>query len=130
MGRLFEERERAAELMFARDEEARFIARCRRMRKMAAFVAEKLGVDAQTAEAYAVELIGALVQGMKDETLLERVQADLAANGVAESLPALRAELDRATAQAMLDAGAGGGAGVSALASHEMRPAAPGLRAR
>ncbi|GJE43702.1 DUF1476 domain-containing protein [Methylobacterium soli] len=122
MGRLFEERERAAELMFARDEEARFIARCRRMRKLAAFVAEKLGVDGQTAEAYAVELIGALVQGMKDDALLERVQADLAANGVDESLATLRTELDRATAQAMLDAGT--------LAGQGRRSAASGFEAR
>ncbi|KAB1072758.1 DUF1476 domain-containing protein [Methylobacterium planeticum] len=122
MGRLFEERERAAELMFARDEEARFIARCRRMRGLASFVADKLGVDGQTAEAYAVELIGALVQGMKDDALLLRVQADLAANGVSESLPTLRAALDRATAQALLDGGA--------IASREVRPAGSGFGAR
>ncbi|WP_336489508.1 DUF1476 domain-containing protein [Methylobacterium nigriterrae] len=103
MGRLFEERERAAELLFARDEEARFIARCRRMRGLAGYVAEKLGVDAQTAEAYAVDLIACVVQGMKDEALIERVQADLAANGVVESAADLRVELARVTAKAAID---------------------------
>ncbi|MER2268689.1 ATPase inhibitor subunit zeta [Methylobacterium oxalidis] len=103
MARLFEERERAAEMIFARDEEARFVARCRRMRGLAWYAADKLGVDARAAEAYAAELIASLVQGVKDEDLLERIRADLAANGVEESLGTLRAELSRLGAQAMVD---------------------------
>ncbi|MEA1834992.1 ATPase inhibitor subunit zeta [Methylobacterium durans] len=103
MARLFEERERAAELIFARDEEARFVARCRRMRGLAWYAANKLGVDARAAEAYAAELVASLVQGVRDEDLLERIQADLAANGVIETLGDLRAELVRLGAQASVD---------------------------
>jgi hypothetical protein len=58
-----------------------------------------LGLDGMTSEAYAQALIAARIEGLRPDALLERVQADLAANGVEVSLAELRAELDRASAQ-------------------------------
>lgn len=100
MARLFEERERAAELLFARAEEVRFLAHCHGIQSLAAFATNKLGFDAAAANAYADVLVTALLQGMKDEPLIERVRADLAANGQIVSVAELRAELARSSAQA------------------------------
>ena len=118
MARLFEERERAAELLFARAEEMRFLAHCHGVRCLAAFATTKLGFDAAAADAYADILITALLQGMGDEPLVERVRADLAANGQIVSVAELRAELTRSTAQA--------GQGVSTL--HRVASARPEMR--
>lgn len=101
MARLFEERERAAELLFARSEEMRFLAHCHGIRSLAAYATTKLGFDAAAAEAYADVLITALLQGIRDEPLIERVRADLAANGQIVGVAELRAELARSSAQAL-----------------------------
>ncbi|MDN3626002.1 DUF1476 domain-containing protein [Methylobacterium isbiliense] len=105
MIKAFEERERAAELLFARYEEARFAAHCYAVRALAAYAVRQLGVNDQTSEAYARVLIAAMIGGVDDEALLARVQADLAANGVDVSLTDLRDEMRRSTAQAAGTAG-------------------------
>jgi hypothetical protein len=79
----FEDRERAAEYLFARSEEARFAAHCAGIRAMAIFAMAKLGVDGRTAEAYARVLIAAMIEGQHDADLVERVRTDLSANGIA-----------------------------------------------
>lgn len=100
MLKAFEERERAAELLFVRGEEMRFAAHCYAVRSLAAYAMRKLGVDGQTSEAYARALIATLIEGVADdEALITRVQADLAANGVDVPLAELRIELMRSTAQ-------------------------------
>lgn len=82
MLKAFEDRERAAEYLFARTEEARFAAHCGSIRALAIFAMAKLGVDGRTAEAYARVLIAAMIEGQHDEDLIARVQADLRANGI------------------------------------------------
>ncbi|GJD97316.1 ATPase inhibitor subunit zeta [Methylobacterium iners] len=99
MSKLFEERERAAEMLFVRAEEARFMMHCQGVRSLAAYAARKLRIDEQGATAYAHELLSAAVQGTKDEDLIERVRADLAAGGVIVEPGSLRRELNRSTAQ-------------------------------
>ncbi|MHB2210778.1 DUF1476 domain-containing protein [Methylobacterium sp. CM6257] len=99
MLRSFEERERAAELIYVHSEEMRFANHIAGIRAVAAFAVRMLGLDGMTSEAYAQALIAARIEGLRPDALLERVQADLAANGVEVSLAELRAELDRASAQ-------------------------------
>jgi hypothetical protein len=82
MLKAFEDRERAAEYLFARSEEARFAAHCAGIRALAAFAMAKLGVDGRTAEAYARALIAAMIEGLQDADLIERVRTDLSANGI------------------------------------------------
>ncbi|GBU17060.1 MULTISPECIES: ATPase inhibitor subunit zeta [Methylobacterium] len=79
MGRLFEDRERAEELLFARSEEARFLAHCNALRKLAAYAGERRGLDMQATETYAETLISLSVEGHRDAELLEQVRADIAA---------------------------------------------------
>jgi hypothetical protein len=99
MSKLFEERERAAEMLFVRAEEARFMMHCQGVRTLAAYAAKKLGIDEHGAGAYAHELLSALVHGTKDEDLIERVRADLEAGGVIADAARLRREMNRSTAQ-------------------------------
>lgn len=82
MLKALEDRERAAEYLFARTEEARFAAHCASIRGLAIFAMGKLGVDGRTAEAYARVLIAAMIEGQHDDELIGRVQADLRANGI------------------------------------------------
>jgi hypothetical protein len=99
MLRSFEERERAAEFVYIHGEEMRFANHISGIRAVAAFAIRLLGLDGMTSEAYAQTLIAARIDGLKPDALLERVQADLAANGVEVTLAELRAELDRTSAQ-------------------------------
>jgi hypothetical protein len=99
MLRPFEERERAAEFIYIHGEEMRFVNHISGIRAVAAFAIRMLGLDGMTSEAYAQTLIAARIDGLKPDALLERVQADLAANGVEVTLAELRAELDRTSAQ-------------------------------
>ncbi|CAO4155658.1 ATPase inhibitor subunit zeta [Methylorubrum extorquens] len=90
MLRSFEERERAEELLFVIGEKQRFLSRRASAQALAYFAVRKLGCDDQTSRAYAEVLIDAMVHGASDESLLERVQADLSANLADFSLEELR----------------------------------------
>ncbi|WFT80867.1 MULTISPECIES: DUF1476 domain-containing protein [unclassified Methylobacterium] len=101
MTRLFEEREKAAELLFVRAEEARFLSYCQAVRSLAVYVMEKIGLDRYSAGPYAHELLSCLVYGLDKSALIERVAADLEANGVAVDRDDLRRELERSATQAI-----------------------------
>jgi hypothetical protein len=104
----FDEREQAFERLFAHEEELRFHARNRRNRLLAAWAAERMRLTGRAAEGYVTAFIEhGVVTG--DEALIAKLQADLNAAGVDESLPALRQEMDRCTALAR----AAGGVGVA-----------------
>ncbi|WP_457104351.1 ATPase inhibitor subunit zeta [Methylobacterium sp. P5_C11] len=98
MLRSFEERERAAELIYMHGEEMRFTNHIAAIRAVADLAIRMLGLDGLTSEAYAQALIAARIEGLKPAALLERVQADLAANGVEVSLAELEAEMARISA--------------------------------
>lgn len=98
MLKALEDRERAAESLFARSEEARFAAHCASLRGLAIFAMGKLGVDGRTAEAYARVLIAAMIEGQHDDALIWRVQADLRANGIEVSSSELQGVLLRGAA--------------------------------
>ncbi len=98
MLKAFEDRERAAETLFARSEEARFATHCLSIRALAAFAMARLGVDGRTAEAYARVLIAAMIEGQDDEDIVARVEADLRANGIEVPPGELRGVMLRAAA--------------------------------
>ncbi|GJE11075.1 ATPase inhibitor subunit zeta [Methylobacterium longum] len=99
MLRSFEERERAAELIYIHGEEMRFTNHIAGIRAVADLAIRMLGLDGMTSEAYAQALIAARIEGLKPTALLERVQADLAANGVEVPLADLEAEMVQTSAQ-------------------------------
>ena len=59
MTTLFEERERAAEALFALDEELRFLALARRNKMLGAWMCERLNLGGREAEAYKSRLVEA-----------------------------------------------------------------------
>ena len=93
---LFEERERAFELMFAYDEEMRFRALARRNCLFASWAAEHLGLSGDERENYLRAMVKAVVVPENEERLIERVREDLSARGC----PATEQQIRRAMAQA------------------------------
>lgn len=101
MTTLFEDRERAAEWAFAHWGEVRFRARCNALRSVAGYAAARLNLAPAATQAYADDLVVALVEGARDEALVERIRADLEARGVIESAETLRQRLILETAASM-----------------------------
>ena len=91
---LFDERERAFEQRFVYEEAQRFRARSDRNRRLAEWACIRMGLTGSAASGY-VEAFTDAGMLAKDPDIAARLQADLQAAGVAASLPALRAEMER-----------------------------------
>ena len=81
----FDKREEGFEKKFAHDEELRFKANARRNKLLGLWAAEKLGLAADAANAYAKEVVMADFEEAGDNDVLHKVLKDLAAKGVASS---------------------------------------------
>jgi hypothetical protein len=79
----FDKREEGFEKKFAIDEEQKFKAEARRNRRLGLWVAEKLGLSGEAADAYAKDVIAAEFQGAGDVDVVRKVLGDLKAKGVA-----------------------------------------------
>lgn len=90
-----EERERAFENKYVRDEETKFRAMARRNKLLGLWVAEKIGKKDEDAEAYARDVVKADFEEAGDEDVFRKVRADLDAAGVSLSDADLRAEMVR-----------------------------------
>jgi len=90
-----EERERAFENKYVRDEETKFRAMARRNKLLGLWVAEKIGKKDEEAEAYARDVVKADFEEAGDEDVFRKVRADLDAAGVSLSDADLRAEMVR-----------------------------------
>jgi hypothetical protein len=73
----FDDREQAYERKFAHDEELRFRATARRNKLLGLWVAEKLGLEGEKANAYAQEVVKADLEEPGDEDVFRKVRADL-----------------------------------------------------
>ena len=97
----FKDREKGFEAQFKRDQELSFRVTARRNKLFGLWVAEKLGLAAgDAAEAYARAVVDADFERPGDGDVIEKVQGDLAAKGIALDETALRIELTRAAAEA------------------------------
>lgn len=81
----FENREKAYEGKFARDEEARFKATVRRNKLLGLWAAEKLGLTGEKATEYAASVVRADFELPGDEDVVAKLRADFDAAGVAQS---------------------------------------------
>jgi hypothetical protein len=103
----FDKREEAFEKKFVIDEELKFKAGARRNRLLGLWVAEKLGMSADEAQAYAKEVIAAEFGGGGDADVIRKVIADLAAGGISVDDAEVRAKMDEWMALAIAQVKAG-----------------------
>jgi hypothetical protein len=98
--RSFDDREKGFEAEYKRNQDLAFRVTARRNRLFGMWVAEKLGLPADQAEPYARTVVEADFEKPGDSDVIEKVQKDLTAKGIAMTEPQLRAELDRAATEA------------------------------
>ena len=95
------ERRKGFEAEFERNQELRFRVTVRRNRLFGLWAAARLGVPAgEEAEAYAKTVVAADFEAPGDADVVEKVRTDLDKAGVAVAERELRAELERAAAEA------------------------------
>lgn len=97
----FDKREEAFEQKFAHDEELHFKAAARRDKLLGLWVAEKIGLSGDAAEAYAKSVVVADLEKPGDEDVIDKVLADVAKAGVDLSEHQIRRQLDELMAVAM-----------------------------
>ena len=90
----FDDRERAFEAKFARDEEMQFRVLARRNRLLGAWAAERMGLSAEEADSYAKEVIQADFEEAGDEDVIRKLYGDLLAAGVEIDETEIRIALD------------------------------------
>ncbi len=103
----FDKREEGFEKKFALDEEQKFKAEARRNKLLGLWVADKLGISGEQANAYAREVVAAEFGEGGDADVIRKVTSDLEAKRVAISEAQLRAKMDELMVQAIAQVKAG-----------------------
>jgi hypothetical protein len=96
----FDDRERAFETKFARDEDMLFRIQARRDKLMGLWAAEKMGLTAEEAGPYATSVVQADFEEAGDEDVIRKLLGDLTAAGVDTDDAAVRAALADKTIEA------------------------------
>ncbi|SIO19107.1 hypothetical protein SAMN02745824_3286 [Parasphingorhabdus marina DSM 22363] len=78
----FEDREKAFETKFARDEEMQFKITARRNRLLGEWAAEKMGLTDEETDAYAKAVVQADFEEAGDEDVIRKLLGDLTSAGV------------------------------------------------
>ncbi len=79
----FDSRRESREAKYKLDEERRFKTRARRDRLLGLWAAERMGLGAEDAQAYAREIVMAGMEAATDEALVAKVREDLDRAGLA-----------------------------------------------
>jgi hypothetical protein len=103
----FDKREEGFEKRFALDEEQKFKALARRNKLLGLWVAEKLGISGDAANAYARDVVAADFEKPGDNDVVHKVTRDLAAKGATITEAQLRVKMDELLAQAVAQVKAG-----------------------
>lgn len=96
----FNDRERAEEAKFARDEEMHFRINARRNRLLGEWAAQKMGLSAVEAEGYAKGVVQADFEEAGDEDVVRKVLGDLVSAGIDVSEADIRTALDAKAVEA------------------------------
>ena len=96
----FDERERAFEAKFARDEEMQFRVLARRNRLLGEWAASLMGLTEAEAEAYAKEVIHTEFEDAGDEDVIRKVLGDLTGAQVDIDEERIRTALDHKAVEA------------------------------
>ncbi len=78
----FDDREKAFENKFARDEEMQFKLTARRNRLVGEWAAEKMGLTAEETDSYAKAVVQADFEEAGDEDVIRKLMGDLTSAGV------------------------------------------------
>jgi hypothetical protein len=90
----FNEREKGYEAKFKMDQELQFRARSRRNKLFGLWLADKLGMSAAEAEAYAKTVVVADLDEEGDDDVLRKVKKDIDAHGAEIDDLELRSQLE------------------------------------
>jgi hypothetical protein len=96
----FDDRERAFETMYARDQEMQFKIVARRNRLLGMWAAKKMGLTDAEADAYAKDVIRADFEEAGDEDVIRKVLGDLTSAGIDIDDAAIRQALEHKTVEA------------------------------
>ncbi len=96
----FNDRERAEEARYAHDEETHFRIQVRRNKLLGAWAAEKMGLSAVEAEAYAKAVVQADFEEAGDEDVIRKLLGDLTSAGVEVDEAEIRSALEAKAVEA------------------------------
>lgn len=96
----FDDRERAFETKFARDEEMQFRVTARRNKLLGQWAAEKMGLTAEETDAYAKAVVQADFEEAGDEDVIRKLLGDLTAAGVEIDDATIRQAIEEKTVEA------------------------------
>ena len=96
----FDDRERAFETKYARDQEMQFKIVARRNRLLGHWAAKKMGLTEAEADAYARDVIRADFEEAGDEDVVRKLLGDLTSAGVEVDEAAIRQALEHKTVEA------------------------------
>jgi hypothetical protein len=96
----FDERERAFETKFARDQEMQFRVHARRDRLLGLWAAELMGLTSVEADGYARDLIRSDFETVTDDDIVRKLLGDLTSAGVEIEETEIRAQIDLKTVDA------------------------------
>ena len=90
----FSDKERAEEAKYSRDQEMAFRVIARRNRLLGNWAAEKMGLSAVEADAYAKAVVQADFEEVGDEDVIRKVLGDMTAAGIETDEAEIRAALE------------------------------------
>jgi hypothetical protein len=96
----FDDRERAFETKYARDQEMQFKIVARRNRLLGHWAARKMGLNEAESDAYARDVIRADFEEAGDEDVIRKLLGDLTSAGVEVDEAAIRQALEHKTVEA------------------------------
>jgi hypothetical protein len=96
----FDDRERAFETKFARDEEMLFRVTARRNRLLGQWAAQKMGLTPEETDAYSKAVVQADFEEAGDEDVIRKLVADLTAAGVDVDESSVRKAVEDQTIEA------------------------------
>ena len=96
----FDDRERAFESQYARDQDMQFKIVARRNRLLGQWAAKKMGLTEAEADAYARDVIRADFEEAGDDDVIRKLLGDLTSAGVEIEESAIRQALDHKTVEA------------------------------
>jgi hypothetical protein len=96
----FNDRQRAEESKFARDEDFQFRVQARRNRLLGAWAAEQMGLSPEESDSYAKAVVQADFEEAGDEDVIRKLLGDLISAGIETSDADIRAALEAKTVEA------------------------------